>query len=200
MQYLHETVHDYAAYRDWVRSFCADGGLNLLIVIGPPGIAKSQIMKEMLPPNALYRSGATRTFQLYINVFQHRDQPVVIDDVDALFKDTASVNLLKCLGNTDAVKELFWGKRAKQLEEEGVPRRYRTTSRVCILANTLKAIEENLNAVLDRAFVIHFKPTVAEVHREVGKWLGTTTSTSSSASTSTSSPARPCACTRRQPN
>jgi hypothetical protein len=39
------------------------------------------------------------------------------------------------------------------------------------LANALAHIEANISAVLDRAFLIRFEPSVHEVHLEVGKWF-----------------------------
>jgi hypothetical protein len=69
------------------------------------------------------------------------------------------------------VRTLYWGKQAKQLDEQGIPRRYETTSRLCILANSMARVEENLAAVLDRAFVLRFQPSVDEVHRHVGTWF-----------------------------
>jgi hypothetical protein len=124
-----------------------------------------------MPEGALYLSGALTAFHLYMQLYQFRDQPVVIDDVDALFKDRAAVNLLKCLCNTDAQREVFWGKRTKQLDDDDIPRRFTTSSRVCILANELRHIDANLGAVLDRAFVLRFEPSAEEVHRETGTWF-----------------------------
>lgn len=167
-----EVVTSYAAMRWWRDRFFQDDGPQTVIVTGRPGVSKSHMFREAMPGKALYQSGALSAFHLYMTLHEHADEPVVLDDVDSLFADKAAVNLLKCLCNTDAVRTVFWGKRSHELDEHGVPRRFQTTSRICILANTIKNVEANLGAVLDRAFVIRFEPSVHEVHREVGTWFG----------------------------
>lgn len=173
-KYDAELITSYAEMKWWRDRFFAENGLRFLIVIGSPGSAKTRMFQDGAPTGTLHQSGSLSAFYLYKQLYVHLDDPVVIDDVDGLFKDKAAINLLKCLCNTDERRVVFWGKRNRELEDEGVPSRFGTTSRVVILANTMAAIEANLAAVLDRAVVLHFQPTVAELHAEVASWFADT--------------------------
>jgi hypothetical protein len=169
--YTGDVVTTFAEMEWWRDRFLGEDGPQFLVVIGTPGTGKSRMFSDNKPPHTLYLGGALSAFHFYTQLYIHLNDLVIIDDVDSLFKDKAAVNLLKCLCNTDATRTVYWGKRNKQLDDEGVPTRFETTSRVCILANTLTSIEANLAAVLDRAFVIEFKPNADELHSEVGGWF-----------------------------
>jgi hypothetical protein len=45
--------------------------------------------------------GNATPFGMYVKLYRHRDQFVVIDDVDALYADRSGVRLLKCLCQTE---------------------------------------------------------------------------------------------------
>ena len=165
------TVTDFTGISRWRDQFVVDNGLPFLVVIGPGGLGKSQMFKRYLPDGSLYLSGELSAVQLFVQLYRHRDQLVVFDDVDPLFRIAAIVNMLKSLGNTDAEKTLFWNKLNRQLEKLGIPTQFTTRSRVCILANSLDHINANLAAVLDRGFVVRFEPTFDSVHEEVRTWF-----------------------------
>jgi hypothetical protein len=168
--YNADVVRTYADIAWWRDRFLNEGGPQTLIIVGPSGTGKSRMFRDHLPPDALYLGGTLSAYHFYCELYEYVDELIVVDDVDALFKDQSAVSLLKCLCNTDTSRSVFWGKRNKQLEDEGIPTRFLTTSRVCILANTLTSVRENLAAVLDRAFVLRFEPDLQELHAEVGHW------------------------------
>jgi len=164
-------VNTYKQMFWWRDCFFSQNGPILMVVVGSPGVSKSHMFREKLPPGGLYASGSLSCVHFYTQLYEHRDEIVVVDDVDALFSDASAVNLLKCLGNTDHERTVFWGKQNHQLDALGIPKQFTTTSRVVILANTLKSIEANLAAVLDRAIVISFQPGPAEIHHETARWF-----------------------------
>ena len=45
---------------------------------------------------------------MYVKLYRHRDEFVVIDDVDALYADRSGVRLLKCLCQTEEEKAVAW--------------------------------------------------------------------------------------------
>ena len=45
---------------------------------------------------------------MYAKLYRHRDEFVVIDDVDALYADRSGVRLLKCLCQTEEEKAVAW--------------------------------------------------------------------------------------------
>ena len=78
--------------------------------------------------------GNATPFGMYAKLYKHRDQFVVIDDVDALYADRNGVRLLKCLCQTEDAKAVAWHSDARSLERQGIPREFTTTSRVVVIS------------------------------------------------------------------
>ena len=107
---------------------------------------------------------------MYAKLFRHRDEFVVIDDVDALYADRSSVRLLKCLCQTEEEKAVAWHSDARSLEPR-IPREFTTKSRVVIISNGWQTLNKNVAALQDRGHVLHFEPAAIEVHKEAGRWF-----------------------------
>ena len=105
---------------------------------------------------------------MYAKLYRHRDEFVVIDDVDALYADRSGVRLLKCLCQTEEEKAVAWHSDARSLERQGIPREFTTKSRVVIIANDWKTLNKNVAALQDRGHVVFFEPSAAEVHAQAG--------------------------------
>ena len=163
-------VRTYGELERYVRAFSARH-LNLLIVIGGPGLAKSQTVRRLAGERACWIEGNATAFGMYVTLFRHKDELVVIDDVDNLYGDRSAVRLLKCLCQTDPAKHLAWQSGSSRLEREGVPRSFETKSRVALIANDWKTLNGNVEAVQDRGHVILFQPTAEEVHQKVSEWF-----------------------------
>jgi hypothetical protein len=103
--------------------------------------------------------------------YRHRDQFVVIDDVDSLYADKSGIRLLKCLCQTEEEKRVAWHTDARSLEKHGIPREFTTKSRVIIICNDWKTLNRNVAALQDRGHVLVFQPSAAEVHRQAGEWF-----------------------------
>jgi hypothetical protein len=56
-------------------------------------------------------------------------------------------------------------------KKHGVPREFTTTSRVVIICNDWKTLNNNVSALQDRGHVLVFQPSAAEVHRKAGEWF-----------------------------
>ena len=108
---------------------------------------------------------------MYVKLYKHRDQVVVIDDVDTLYADRSAIRLLKCLCQTEDCKGVAWQTDARSLERQGIPREFATTSRTIIICNDWKTLNRNVAALQDRGHVLTFEPTAAEVHRRAGEWF-----------------------------
>lgn len=163
-------VTAYADLDRLVTAF-AQGHINLLILLGSPGLAKSQTVRRAVGEEAGWIEGNATAYGLYAKAFRCRDKLLVIDDVDSLYADKAGVRLLKCLAQTDPVKRMAWHTAAASIAAEGVPREFETKSRVIIIANDWRTLNENVAAVQDRGHVIDFDPSAAEVHARVGEWF-----------------------------
>jgi len=162
-------VRSYAQLTEFVHAF-ARGQLGLLIVIGRPGLAKSQMLRQAAA-DACWIEGNATAFGMYCALYQARDRLVVIDDVDSLYASPAGLRLLKCLCQTDPIKRVAWQSAAAQLDKEEIPRAFVTASKVAILANDWRTLNDNVAAVQDRGHVLLFEPTAGEVHRQAGQWF-----------------------------
>ena len=171
------TVRTYEELRRRCGHF-ENGPWTCLVVVGDPGVGKSRTMAEALPKaNGIEVEGArwigahVSAFQMYRELHAHRNRTFVLDDVDSLCRDANVVSLLKCLCDTETTRRIFWTTSNRDLEREGIPREFDTTSKVAILTNTWATVDANVGALENRAQVLRFAPPSAEVHRHVGTWF-----------------------------
>ncbi len=164
------TVTTYEELQQFVEAFAANK-LNLLILVGAAGIAKSQMLRAVVGGRAFWVEGNATAFGIYQGIFQHLDESIVIDDVDSLYSDRAAVRLLKCVCQTDYVKRVGWHSATANLVAAGIPREFETRSRVCIIANEWKSLNANVAAVQDRGHLVFFEPTPQEIHLQVAQWF-----------------------------
>ena len=163
-------VATYARLHEYLRAF-AEGHLNLLILVGEAGIAKSRTVRAVLGGSACWIEGNATPFGMYEKLYRHRDRFVVIDDVDSLYADKSGIRLLKCLCQTEDEKTVAWHTDARSLEKHGVPREFKTKSRVVIICNDWRTLNRNVAALQDRGHVLVFQPSAAEVHAQAGEWF-----------------------------
>ena len=135
----HKVLHltTYERLEEYLGAF-ARGHFHLLILVGSGGLAKSRSVRSVLDGKACWIEGNATPFGMYVKLYRHRDQFVVIDDVDALYADRSGVRLLKCLCQTEEAKSVAWHTDARSLERLGVPREFTTRSRVVIISNDWK--------------------------------------------------------------
>ena len=159
------------------------GELGLVLLIGRHGTGKSEGVKRALrmtgavectgtvtKPRVLYIEGHMQPYGLYRHLWEHRNHPVVLDDLDKLYADADCVRLLKPLCNTERTKRIAWLTNLT-LNANDVPASFSTTSNVILVANEWRTVNPNVRALEDRAIILHFNPPNAEVHRRVGEWF-----------------------------
>jgi hypothetical protein len=168
----HKALHvaTYDRLEEYLRAF-AQGHFHLLILVGSGGLAKSRSVRAVLDGQGCWIEGNATPFGMYMKLYRHRDQLVVIDDVDALYADRSGVRLLKCLCQTEEEKAVAWHSDARSLERQGIPREFTTKSRVVIITNDWRTLDKNVAALQDRGHVLFFEPGAAEVHRKAGTWF-----------------------------
>src|SRR4051794_2101271 len=130
-------VITYDRLEEYLRAFAA-GHFHLLVLVGAGELAKSRSVRSVLGGKACWIEGNATPFGMYVRLYRHRDQFVVIDDVDALYADRSGVRLLKCLCQTEEEKAVAWHTDARSLERQGIPREFTTKSRVVIISNDWK--------------------------------------------------------------
>ncbi len=77
----HETQDRLEAY---LAAF-TQGHFGLLILVGSGGMAKSRSVRAALAGGDCWIEGNATPFGMYAELYRHRDEFVVIDDVDALY-------------------------------------------------------------------------------------------------------------------
>src|SRR6266851_3727127 len=104
----------FAELEPYVRAFGA-GHLNLLMIFGPPGVGKSRLVRQALGSQVCWIGGQATPFGIYLQAYEHRHKPIVLDDVDGLYADRLGIRLLKALGQTEQTKTLSWQTAAPTL-------------------------------------------------------------------------------------
>ena len=160
----------YAELEAYVRAFAA-GHLHLLLLFGPPGVGKSRCLRHALDSRAGWLSGQATPLGIYLQAYEHRNQPLVLDDVDGLYADRSGVRLLKALCQSEPVKTLGWHTATPILELRDVPQQFTTTSQVALIGNDWKTLNADVAALEDRGHVLVFEPTALEVHRQAASWF-----------------------------
>lgn len=173
----------YAQLELYLAKFAA-GELGLVLLLGRPGTGKTEGVRRalrisphtdgpaVLPDGerVLHIEGHMQPYGLYHCLWEFRDQPVVLDDLDKLYADADCVRLLKPLCNTERVKRITWLSNLT-MNSVDVPTSFTTKSNVILIANEWRSVNPNVRALEDRAIILHFRPTNTEVHRQVGEWF-----------------------------
>jgi hypothetical protein len=165
------TITRYSQLEDFVAAFAARH-INLLILVGAPGLSKSRTVRRMLGDEACWIEGNATAFGMYLALYRNRDRLVVIDDVDSLYSDKNGIRLLKCLCQTDEAKTVAWHSAARSLDKARIPREFVTKSRVIVICNDWRmSFNRNVSALQDRGHVLVFRPSAAEVHAQATEWF-----------------------------
>lgn len=172
----------YAQLELYLAKFAA-GELGLVLLLGRHGTGKTESVRRALriSPNAdgpdgppvahvLHVEGHVQPYGLYRGLWDFRDRPVVLDDLDKLYAVGDCVRILKPLCNTDRVKRITWLTNLTQNSAD-VPISFTTKSSVILIANEWRSVNPNVRALEDRAIILHFQPSNAEIHRRVGEWF-----------------------------
>jgi len=166
------TVTTYADLDRYVRKV-VDRSLDVLLLLGRPGTGKTErvrsAVRDQCGGSALYVEGHAQPYGIYRGLWEHRDQPVILDDLDRLYANPDSVRLLKPLCESKAVKRVGWRSKVTH-GDDGPPTEFDTRSPVILIANEWRTINANVQALEDRAIIVHFEPDNVSVHQEVAAW------------------------------
>ena len=88
------------------------GDVRAMIVSGPPGVGKDEVIK-----------GAMSAIGLYCKLYKmaDKDNVVVFDDCDSIFADELSLNILKAALDSKKNRRICWNTDSFKLRNEGVP-------------------------------------------------------------------------------
>jgi hypothetical protein len=160
----------YAELEAYVRAFAA-GHLHLLMLFGPPGVGKSRCVRQALNRGVGWISGQATPLGIFLEAYENRHQPLVLDDVDGLYADRSGIRLLKALCQSEPIKTLSWHTATPILQRREVPSHFTTSSSVALIGNDWKTLNTDVAALEDRGHVLVFEPTALEVHRQAAGWF-----------------------------
>ncbi len=128
-------------------------------------------MRCALADRAAWVDGNATAFGVYCAAFMHQDEPIVLDDVDALYRDANGIRLLKQLCQSESSRLLGWYSDPQYLERRGMPRTFTTSSPVAIIANRWSTMNADVAALEDRGHMIVFDPSPMEIHQQAALWF-----------------------------
>ena len=163
-------VERYQDLASFTQAFAA-GHLRFLMVVGPAGTGKSRAMHSAVAGRAAWVDGNATAFGVYCAAFMHQDQPIVLDDVDALYRDANGIRLLKQLCQSEPSRLLGWYSDPQYMERRGIPPKFTTSSPVAIIANRWSTVNADVAALEDRGHMIVFDPPPPEIHRQAALWF-----------------------------
>jgi hypothetical protein len=172
MSTTHYPLKTYESLKETASSF-ANGSLPLVVLIGDPGLGKTETFKESCTGKPfLHISGNKRPFDLYVDLHRHIDQPVILDDVETLMSKDEGKVLIRQLTETTSVKTVSWGSQTRILDslDPPVPRSFYTQSPVCLITNKWRSAGI-MKAIESRAVMFDFKPSWNEAYQYAGTWF-----------------------------
>ena len=167
-----DVVTTYAEYYKIVKAFFA-GHFGLLIIVGDPGKSKSYEFQRQAEAKGgcKYVRGLGSPYKLYLSLYDYRDKDVILDDAEIYWKEADGRILLRELTEISKPASVSWAKQNARMEKEGYPTSFKTSSKVCLICNTLKfGRADEFAAIVDRGHLVYFDPTPQEVHTMAGTW------------------------------
>ncbi len=167
-------VTQYAEFGSLVQAF-VDGHHELMTIIGDAGIGKTEEVRRRMQKKGetewtLIKEKHSQLY-LYRKLYESRLFPVVLDDLDGMFRSPDNTSILKCVCDSVLVKRVEWGSTHAAFErvDNPLPKAFESISRVCVIANEWQTINRNLAAVQDRGVLVFFRPSALEVHRQIAR-------------------------------
>lgn len=158
-----ERILSYEELGFFAKKF-AEGCYNFIAVFGPPGRLKSSFFRRAVGDKAHFVCGRATPFELFCELYEHRDRKVVLDDVAGMYDDPAGRRLLEAVTDPYPMKRVSWVTDAPS--NRGTPKVFNTTSQVAIIDNNWGDYER-LKPLEDRGRLFYFDPTPEQIHAEM---------------------------------
>ena len=162
-----DIITQYHELTEYSNAFAAKK-IGFLLLVGSPGSGKSSQMKaDLKNKHCTWIDNHVTNLGLYCSVYESNNAPVVLDDVNHFLKNKIACSLIKALTQTEEIRNVSWESTAKVLEDRDVPRKYKTSSPICLIANMWDATNADYAAIQDRALPVAFFPTAETIHNRV---------------------------------
>lgn len=150
-----------------LTEFVIQGNVRSLIISGAAGIGKSYNLERRL--NEAIDRGEIESFTilkgkisaiaLFQQLFEHREagNVLVLDDIDVIFQDEVSLNLLKAALDTGDTRRMSWLTASDWLAEQGVDQEFEFEG-ACVFITNL-----DFDRMIERgtALAPHFKALIS---------------------------------------
>ena len=170
---IRNTLRTYAELHRKFDFFLSGKTESGLLIIARWGIGKSFYIKSKANGKIThFMEGNLRPLKTYMELYEHRNKLVVLDDGETLWAEKPGRHIIRELTETSFPKIMSWVSTVKQLEEQGIPISFNTNSRTCIICNTFRfGRTDETAAIIDRCQCYYFDPTNEEVARYVAAWF-----------------------------
>lgn len=159
------------------------GASNSLFVGGRGGVGKTHTVETTLQAMGLRdgtgyfkNAGSVSAAALYALLFRYKNDILLFDDSDDVFKDQEARNVLKAATDTKRIRKLVWNKMGKNIAEPDemtddeildsglIPRYFEFTGRIIYISNLPINKLDPDGALRTRGFLIDVNPTEMEVY------------------------------------
>jgi len=129
---------------------CAEGVIPSMIVPGSSGVGKTfTILRALDAAGVRYVrvSGGISAVELYTLAYHHRavGSVLLLDDLDIIFRDEDTINVLKSLTDSSTKRTVSWRKQTQSLKAEEIPDSYDFRGSVIFVSNL------NFQEIIDQA-------------------------------------------------
>lgn len=162
-------ISDYEQLSEIAASF-SEGKLDRLLVVGTPGLFKTETIRRSMKSGYLYLRGRSSPISLYEELCRGIGRPVVIDDCEVMMGDKNAQEILRDLLETSDVKTIAWRTQSHVLKDKKLPNSFTTISPCCIIANGIGK-GRVWDAILSRVKFFHFEPTWEQVLDYMENWF-----------------------------
>jgi hypothetical protein len=154
-----------------------------VFMVGPGGTGKSTVMAKALPPidpkdsprdpkqGAHWVRGTVSPSAFYIELFRHLDRTIVADDCHDLYGNPQFRPLLKQINATEPTKVVTWHKLNREMQAQGVPPSFETTSRFVLIGNDWRTMGKDVEAIEDRVHLFKYEPPPNELLLYAAPWF-----------------------------
>src|SRR4051812_19642598 len=99
----------YAELESYLADF-AQGRYPFLWIVGRPGVAKTESLRAAVKTHSVYsqKGGQVTPLQFYVNCYEHRGQPIILDDAEHLLDNNLGAKLVSALGDTTPAKQMCY--------------------------------------------------------------------------------------------
>ena len=124
----------------------ADKNIRSLIVAGAPGVGKTHTLEAKLAiaekkgkvSSIDVIKGSISAIGLFVRLWENRDagQVILLDDIDSVFGDEETLNLLKGALDTTKTRRISWAKASSFLRDQDIPNSFDYNGQIVFITNT----------------------------------------------------------------